>query len=111
MKKVFKLFFIGKEEYAGQGEGIVPWKPFLVKEWEGESFHLETAAILFLRGESGKYIRGKRISHLNSKKSAFSLELLGDGSDYVDRDFFVINAYDKEGNLLNADKKDEFWRI
>ena len=26
MKKVFKLFFIGKEEYAGQGEGIVPCK-------------------------------------------------------------------------------------
>ena len=84
---------------------------FRVKEWEGESFHLETSAILFLGEETGKYIRGKRISHLNGKKSAFSLELLGDGSDYVDRDFFVINAYDKEGNLLNADKKDEFWRI
>ena len=113
MKKVFKLFFIGKEEYAGQGEGVVPWKPFLVKEWEGESFHLETVAILFLREETKRYIRGKRISHLDGKKSAFSLELndLGDGSNYVDRDFFVINAYDKEGNLLNADKKDEFWRI
>lgn len=49
--------------------------------------------------------------HINGVTSAFSIGTDPDANGFMEEDFFVINAYDKEGNLLNADKKNEFFRL
>lgn len=105
MKNV-KIFFVGKQEHIH--EDIVQWGHVLMKEFEAEGFHLETEAIKFLREKGWK---GVSIRHLNGVTSAFSIGTDPDEKGFKEEDFFVINAYDENGNLLNADKKDEFFRL
>ena len=104
--KTFKVFFVGKQEHIH--EDIAQWGAVFMKEFEAEGFHLETEAIKFLREKGWK---GVSIRHLNGATSSFSIGTNPDAEGFMEEDFFVINAYDKDGNLLNADKKDEFFRL
>lgn len=105
MKNV-KIFFVGKQEHTH--EDIAQWGHVLMKEFEAEGFHLETEALKFLKERGWK---GASVRHLNGATSSFSIGTDPDEKGFLEEDFFVINAYDKEGNLLNADKKDEFFRL
>lgn len=104
--KTYKIFFVGRQEHVH--ESINQWGHVLMKEFEAEGFHLETEAIKFL---SEKGWKGQSVRHLNGATSSFSIGTDPDEKGFLEEDFFVINAYDKEGNLLNADKKDEFFRL
>ena len=104
--KNIKIFFVGKQEHVHTD--IAQWGHILVKEFEAEGFHLETEAIKLLREKDWK---GASVRHLNGKTSAFSIGTDPDEKGFKEEDFFVINAYDENGNLLNADKKDEFFRL
>ena len=104
--KTYKIFFVGKQEHIH--EDIAQWGHVLMKEFEAEGFHLETEAIKFLREKGWK---GVSIRHLNGVTSSFSIGTDPNEKGFLEEDFFVVNAYDEEGNLLNADKKDEFFRL
>ena len=104
--KTYKIFFVGKQEHIH--EDIAQWGAVFMKEFEAEGFHLETEAIKFLREKGWK---GVSVRHLNGVTSAFSIGTDPDEKGFKEEDFFVINAYDENGNLLNADKKDEFFRL
>jgi hypothetical protein len=104
--KTFKVFFVGKQEHVHTD--IAQWGHVLMKEFEAEGFHLETEALKFLKERSWK---GASVRHLNGATSSFSIGTDPDEKGFLEEDFFVINAYDKEGNLLNADRKDEFFRL
>ena len=104
--KTYKIFFVGRQEHVH--ESINQWGHVLMKEFEAEGFHLETEAIKFLREKGWK---GQSVRHLNGATSSFSIGTDPDEKGFLEEDFYVINAYDKEGNLLNADKKDEFFRL
>ena len=79
-----------------------------MKEFEGEGFHLETEALKFIQEKGWK---GVSVRHLNGTTSAFSIGTEPDEKGFMNEDFFVINSYDENGVLLNADKKDEFFRL
>lgn len=89
-------------------EDIAQWGHILMKEFEGEGFHLETEALKFIQEKGWK---GVSVRHLNGTTSAFSIGTEPDEKGFMNEDFFVINSYDENGVLLNADKKDEFFRL
>ena len=105
MKK-YKIFFVGKQEHIH--EDIAQWGHILMKEFEGEGFHLETEALKFIQEKGWK---GVSVRHLNGTTSAFSIGTEPDEKGFMNEEFFVINSYDENGVLLNADKKDEFFRL
>ena len=105
MKK-YKIFFIGKQEHVHTD--IAQWGHILMKEFEAEGFHLETEVLKFIQEKGWK---GVSVRHLNGATSSFSIGTDPDEKGFKEEDFFVINAYDENGNLLNADKKDEFFRL
>lgn len=105
MKK-YKIFFIGKQEHVHTD--IAQWGHILMKEFEAEGFHLETEVLKFIQEKGWK---GVSVRHLNGATSSFSIGTIPDTEGFMEEDFFVINAYDEEGNLLNADRKDEFFRL
>lgn len=104
--KTYKIFFVGRQEHVH--ESINQWGHVLMKEFEAEGFHLETEAIKFLREKGWK---GQSVRHLNGATGSFSIGTDPDQNGFMDEAFFVINSYNEEGVLLNADKKGEFFRL
>lgn len=104
--KNIKIFFVGKQEHVHTD--IAQWGHVLIKEFNGEGFHLETEALKLLKEKDWK---GASVRHLNGATSSFSIGTDPNEKGFLEEDFFVINVYDKEGNLLNADKRDEFFRL